>query len=91
MDFSDNEFEIKHLASYIRAHPTKNSQSIYKDIIKWAVSPEGLRQGGIIKILRVGTRGEVNQALALVIEGEEQSRVCGSCVDDIVAVSLSES
>lgn len=96
--FKDNWTEMCNLGVYISANAEANSTTaIYKAIIDWLRSPEGIDSGGVLGLmtradiglrLRTGAANEMQQCVMGVEEGNPEERVCLTCADELFCVSF---
>lgn len=92
----DNWTEMHHLGIYLGNNEHMSAQYIYKQILEWLRSPEGLDSGGILAMmnradinlrLRTGMADEMQQAVMSAGDSASESRICGGCADEILCVS----
>lgn len=97
MAFKDNWTEMYNLGVYLGANAEANKPSvIYKAILDWLRSPEGIDSGGVLGLmtradvgirLRTGAANEMQQAIMPVEEGMTEDKVCSNCSDELLCVS----
>ena len=97
MAFKDNWTEMYNLGVFIAANAEANSTSaIYKAILEWLRSPEGIDSGGVLGLmtradigirLRTGAANEMQQCVMPVEEGAPEEKVCSNCADELLCVS----
>lgn len=94
--YRDNWTEMYHLGIYLGNNEHMSAQYIYKQILEWLRTPEGLDSGGILAMmnradinlrLRTGMADEMQQAVMSAGDSASESRICGGCADEILCVS----
>ncbi|EKC99633.1 hypothetical protein A1Q2_06052 [Trichosporon asahii var. asahii CBS 8904] len=89
----DNWTEMYHLGIYLGNNEHMSAQYIYKQILEWLRTPEGLDSGGILAMmnradinlrLRTGMADEMQQAVMSAGDSASESRICGGCADEIL-------
>lgn len=96
--FKDNWTEMYNLGLYLGANAEGNApQDIYKAILEWLRSPQGIDSGGVLGLmtradigirLRTGAANEMQHAIMPVEGNESEARVCSNCSDELLCVSL---
>ncbi|KLT40974.1 hypothetical protein CC85DRAFT_313014 [Cutaneotrichosporon oleaginosum] len=100
MAFKDNWTEMYNLGVYIAANPEGNSTpNIYKAIIDWLRSPEGIDSGGVLGLmtradigirLRQGAADEMQQCVMPVEAGAAEENICSNCADELLCSGIFE-
>lgn len=98
--FKDNWTEMYNLGVYIAANAEANSTTtIYKAILEWLRSPEGIDSGGVLGLftradiglrLRTGAANEMQQCVMPAEEGMVEENICNNCSDELLCVSLQQ-
>ncbi|BEI88771.1 uncharacterized protein CcaverHIS019_0201330 [Cutaneotrichosporon cavernicola] len=100
MAFKDNWTEMYNLGIYLAANSEASTTPlIYKDILGWLRSPEGIDSGGVLGLmtradigvrLRSGAANEMQQCVMPVEGGTEEENICSNCSDELLCSGIFE-